>query len=93
MNVSMQDGFNLGWKLAAVLEGRSDPAILHSYSAERQAVAAELIEFDREFATMFSAARQSAPVSMAASIPPSSSAISSSKGASPPGSPPGMHRR
>lgn len=24
MNVSMQDGFNLGWKLGAVLEGRSD---------------------------------------------------------------------
>ena len=62
MNVSMQDGFNLGWKLAAVLEGRSDPAILHSYSAERQAVAAELIEFDREFATMFSATPKRAGV-------------------------------
>ncbi|GAA3765070.1 FAD-binding monooxygenase [Microbacterium kribbense] len=47
MNVSMQDAFNLGWKLAAVLEGRSDAALLHSYSAERQWVAADLIEFDR----------------------------------------------
>lgn len=56
MNVSMQDGFNLGWKLASVLSGRSSPHILHTYSAERQAVAAELIEFDREFAAMFSAA-------------------------------------
>ena len=62
MNVSMQDGFNLGWKLAAVIEGRSDPAILHSYSAERQAVAAELIEFDREFAAMFSAAPKRAGI-------------------------------
>jgi phenol 2-monooxygenase len=43
----MQDGFNLGWKLAAVLEGRSAPSLLSTYSAERQAVAADLIEFDR----------------------------------------------
>jgi 2-polyprenyl-6-methoxyphenol hydroxylase-like FAD-dependent oxidoreductase len=56
MNVSMQDGFNLGWKLASVLSGRSSPHILHTYSAERHAIAAELIEFDREFAAMFSAA-------------------------------------
>jgi phenol 2-monooxygenase len=50
MNVSMQDGFNLGWKLAAVLEGRCAPELLHTYSAERQAVAQELIDFDRFFA-------------------------------------------
>ena len=56
MNVSMQDAFNLGWKLAAVLRGRSSPQLLHSYSAERRAVAAELIDFDRRFAAMFSAA-------------------------------------
>ncbi len=55
MNVSMQDGFNLGWKLAAVLMGRSPPALLATYSAERQAIAKELIDFDREFAKMFSA--------------------------------------
>jgi phenol 2-monooxygenase len=56
MNVSMQDGFNLGWKLAAVLLGRCSPRILQSYSSERQAIAKELIEFDRKFAKMFSAA-------------------------------------
>ena len=56
MNVSMQDGFNLGWKLAAVLRGQSAPHILSTYSAERHAVAAELIDFDRAFAAMFSAA-------------------------------------
>ena len=55
MNVSMQDTFNLGWKLAAVLRGRSSPALLHTYSAERQAIAKQLIDFDREFAKMFSA--------------------------------------
>jgi phenol 2-monooxygenase len=56
MNVSMQDGFNLGWKLASVLLGRCAPVILHSYSEERQTIANELIEFDRKFARMFSAA-------------------------------------
>ncbi|MGV6875781.1 FAD-dependent monooxygenase [Pseudochelatococcus sp. B33] len=55
MNVSMQDSFNLGWKLAAVLRGRASPSLLRSYSDERQAVARELIDFDREFARMFSA--------------------------------------
>lgn len=55
MNVSMQDGFNLGWKLASVISGQASPQILHTYSAERQAVAKELIDFDREFAKMFSA--------------------------------------
>jgi phenol 2-monooxygenase len=56
MNVSMQDTFNLGWKLAAVLCGRAAPHLLHSYSAERQAVAKELIDFDREWSTMLASA-------------------------------------
>ncbi len=56
MNVSMQDAFNLGWKLASVIRGRSSPRILHTYSAERHAIAKELIDFDRIIAKMFSAA-------------------------------------
>jgi phenol 2-monooxygenase len=55
MNVSMQDTFNLGWKLASVLKGRSAPHILHTYSAERRTIAKELIDFDREWAEMLSA--------------------------------------
>jgi phenol 2-monooxygenase (NADPH) len=55
MNVSMQDTFNLGWKLAAVLRGQSKPELLSTYSIERQAIAKELIDFDREWAAMFSA--------------------------------------
>jgi len=55
MNVSIADAFNLGWKLAAVLRGQSPPALLHTYSQERHAIAQELIDFDREFARMFSA--------------------------------------
>jgi phenol 2-monooxygenase/3-hydroxybenzoate 4-monooxygenase len=54
MNFSMQDTFNLGWKLAAVLRGQAAPALLHTYSAERQPAAQELIDFDREWAKMFS---------------------------------------
>ena len=57
MNVSMQDAFNLGWKLAAVLRERSAPRLLHSYSAERQAVAKELIDFDREWAEILASAK------------------------------------
>ncbi|GAA5225771.1 FAD-binding monooxygenase [Paeniglutamicibacter antarcticus] len=52
MNVSMQDGFNLGWKLAHVLEGRSPEALLSTYSAERQVIAKNLIDFDKEWSTL-----------------------------------------
>ncbi|MCU1437936.1 MAG: 2-polyprenyl-6-methoxyphenol hydroxylase [Naasia sp.] len=55
MNVGMQDGFNLGWKLAAVLEGRSRADLLHTYSAERQRIARILIDFDREWSAMIAA--------------------------------------
>ncbi|TRW99222.1 3-hydroxybenzoate 4-monooxygenase [Paracoccus sp. M683] len=55
MNVSMADSFNLGWKLAAVLNGQAGPALLDTYSAERQAKAKELIDFDRDMARLFSA--------------------------------------
>ena len=55
MNVSMSDTWNLGWKLAAVLRGTAKPELLHTYSSERQKIAQELIDFDREFARMFSA--------------------------------------
>jgi phenol 2-monooxygenase (NADPH) len=47
MNVSMQDAFNLGWKLASVLQGRARPELLRTYHLERHAVAQELIDFDK----------------------------------------------
>src|SRR5271170_2470542 len=59
MNVSMQDGFNLGWKLASVLRGQSSPKILHTYSDERHGIARELIDFDREWAEVLSSASKS----------------------------------
>jgi phenol 2-monooxygenase len=54
MNVSMGDAFNLGWKLVSVLRGLCPADILHSYSAERQAVAQDLIDFDREWSRIMS---------------------------------------
>ncbi|WP_281964412.1 FAD-dependent monooxygenase [Serinicoccus marinus] len=52
MNVSMQDGFNLGWKLGHVLTGLSPASLLTTYSAERQPVAQQLIDFDREWSSL-----------------------------------------
>ncbi|CDM24510.1 2-polyprenyl-6-methoxyphenol hydroxylase [Castellaniella defragrans 65Phen] len=50
-NASMQDGFNLGWKLGHVLEGRSPAGLLDTYSAERQKVGQSLIDQDLRWAT------------------------------------------
>jgi phenol 2-monooxygenase (NADPH) len=63
MNVSMADTFNLGWKLASVIDGRADPKLLHTYSLERYAKAKELIEFDRDMAKLFSARSDDGAVS------------------------------
>jgi phenol 2-monooxygenase len=52
MNGSMQDGFNLAWKLGHVLEGRSPESLLTTYSDERQVIAKNLIDFDKEWSTM-----------------------------------------
>lgn len=54
MNTSLQDGYNIGWKLAHVLQGRSSPDLLKTYVQERQQVAADLIDFDRAFVKAFS---------------------------------------
>ncbi len=55
MNVSMADAWNLGWKLSSVIRGTAKPELLRTYSEERQAVAKQLIDFDREFSRLFSA--------------------------------------
>lgn len=55
LNTSVNDTWNLGWKLTHVLTGRANAELLQSYSFERQTVAKQLIDFDREFSKMFSA--------------------------------------
>ena len=61
VNAGLEDARNLGWKLAAVLQGWAQPALLDSYDAERRPVfrstiddfIAKAIETDREFLQAF----------------------------------------
>jgi hypothetical protein len=55
MNTGLQDAYNLGWKLALVVAGRADEALLDSYAAEREPVAHRLLETtDRAFKLLVS---------------------------------------
>ncbi|KAK4180901.1 putative monooxygenase [Triangularia setosa] len=54
MNVSMQDSFNLAWKVGLVAKGVCHPRILDTYQSERRRVAQDLIEFDHKFSRLFS---------------------------------------
>ncbi|TDZ21500.1 Phenol hydroxylase [Colletotrichum orbiculare MAFF 240422] len=54
MNVSMQDTFNLGWKVALAAKGIAKRDILATYQSERRRVAQDLIEFDQRFSRLFS---------------------------------------
>jgi phenol 2-monooxygenase len=55
MNVSLQDGLNIAWKLGHVVDCRAPVALLETYSAERQTVAKDLIEFDKEWSALMAA--------------------------------------
>ena len=54
MNVSMQDAYNLGWKIGLAVKGVAKPEILKTYQSERRRVAKDLIEFDHKFSRLFS---------------------------------------
>ncbi|HEY2671949.1 MAG TPA: FAD-dependent monooxygenase [Rugosimonospora sp.] len=43
-NTSIQDAYNLAWKLKLVLDGTADPALLETYSAERAPVGRQIVE-------------------------------------------------
>ncbi|MEO3405131.1 FAD-dependent monooxygenase [Mucilaginibacter sp. CAU 1740] len=43
MNTGLQDAYNLAWKMAGVVNGQYNDAILESYAAERMPVAKELL--------------------------------------------------
>jgi 2-polyprenyl-6-methoxyphenol hydroxylase-like FAD-dependent oxidoreductase len=47
LNLGLQDAVNLGWKLAAVLNGRVEPALLATYEAERRPAAERVIMHSR----------------------------------------------
>lgn len=42
-NTSIQDGYNLAWKLAAVVKGQATAKLLDSYSAERAPIARQIV--------------------------------------------------
>lgn len=52
MNVSLQDGFNIGWKLGHVASGRAPENLLNTYGAERLPAAVNLINFDKKWSTL-----------------------------------------
>ena len=54
MNVSMQDTYNLGWKIALVVKGLAKRSILKTYQSERRRIAQDLIAFDHRFSRLFS---------------------------------------
>jgi len=58
-NTSVQDAYNLAWKLAAVLRGQASAALLETYSAERAPVAKQIVlranQSSREFGQFFDA--------------------------------------
>ena len=47
LNLGIQDAFNLGWKLAAEVEGRAPDGLLDTYHAERRPVAARVLDNTR----------------------------------------------
>ena len=48
MNSSIQDSFNLGWKLALVTKSLASPRLLDSYSAERLPIIANMLDVTKE---------------------------------------------
>ena len=44
MNTGIQDAYNLAWKMALVLRGAADEALLDSYEAERRPVGVDVVE-------------------------------------------------
>jgi 2,4-dichlorophenol 6-monooxygenase len=58
-NTSVQDSYNLAWKLAAVLRGEAGASLLDTYSVERAPVARQIVlranKSSREFVQLFDA--------------------------------------
>lgn len=58
-NTSIQDSYNLAWKLAAVLRDQAAPSLLETYSVERAPIAKQIVQrankSSREFVQFFDA--------------------------------------
>ncbi|HEX2671665.1 MAG TPA: FAD-dependent monooxygenase [Polyangiaceae bacterium] len=44
LNLGLQDAVNLGWKLAQVIRGQSEPSLLDTYQSERHPIAARVLK-------------------------------------------------
>ncbi|KAL3421188.1 phenol hydroxylase [Phlyctema vagabunda] len=53
MNTSIQDAYNIGWKLRFCLEQKSSRSLLTTYAQERKPVADQLIAFDKKYLKLF----------------------------------------
>ncbi|OQE17780.1 hypothetical protein PENFLA_c023G07827 [Penicillium flavigenum] len=53
MNTSIQDAYNIGWKLRSHLEQPCSRSLLTTYEQERRPIAQQLINFDREYLELF----------------------------------------
>lgn len=60
-NTSIQDAYNLGWKLAYVLRGHADESLLQTYSAERAPIGKQIVmranQSRKEYASLHEALR------------------------------------
>ena len=66
-NTAIEDAVNLGWKLAAVLQGAGGPELLASYARERQPLARRNTSYARQFAD--SLGNRSAPDEIESATP------------------------
>ncbi len=62
MNTGIQDAWNLGWKLALVVTGWADEALLDSYEAERWPVGRGLLRTTDRIFGLFTRAMSAAPL-------------------------------
>jgi bifunctional hydroxylase/dehydrase len=62
MNTGIQDAFNLGWKLAAVVTGRAPGPLLDTYHDERHAVGTRLLSNTRAQGLLFLGGTEMAPL-------------------------------
>ncbi|GAA3176501.1 hypothetical protein GCM10020255_067980 [Rhodococcus baikonurensis] len=56
LNLGVQDAFNLGWKLAAEINGWAPDGLLDTYESERRPVAADVLDNTRAQAELISTA-------------------------------------
>lgn len=48
LNTGVQDAYNLGWKIGQVIHGTADDSLLNTYEAERQPIAARVLNKSNE---------------------------------------------